>query len=445
MTTTSPAAAPRPAVAGAVQAAAEAARRWREATPAVRAEVLRRAADALDPRADELALAITRGVAKPIAESRAEARRAVAILRFAASLGFAGSGRMWRSEDPATTVMAVRGPVGVVALITPFNFPAAIPAWKLGPALVAGNAVLLKPSPVAVAAAHLLAAALHAGGLPDGVLQVLDGDSAVGEALAADPGVAAVSFTGSAAVGRTVAQVCAARGARVQLELGGKNTSIVLADADLERTARDVAAAAYGYAGQKCTATSRVLVAATVAGRFTRLLADATARCAVGDPEDPATVCGPVIAAQKARQIAAILPGHQVVAQAAAPGGGDRWVAPALVADPASDSPVWRDELFAPVLAVRSFDDIDQAFRTVNDAEDGLATGLYTRSSAAVHHAVRSLRSGVVAVNRPTTGLDVHVPFGGIRQSGAGPREQGPDSLDFYTEESTVYWREDMP
>jgi alpha-ketoglutaric semialdehyde dehydrogenase len=120
-------------------------------------------------------------------------------------------------------------------------------------------------------------------------------------------------------------------------------------------------------------------------------------------------------------------------------------VAPALVADPASDSPVWRDELFAPVLAVRSFDDIDQAFRTVNDAEDGLATGLYTRSSAAVHHAVRSLRSGVVAVNRPTTGLDVHVPFGGIRQSGAGPREQGPDSLDFYTEESTVYWREDMP
>jgi acyl-CoA reductase-like NAD-dependent aldehyde dehydrogenase len=430
--------------AGATSIARGAAEGWAEATPAARAEVLRRGADALESRVEELALLITRGVAKPITEARAEARRAVTILRFAASLGAAPMGRMWRSEDAATTVMAVRGPVGVVALITPFNFPAAIPAWKLAPALVAGNAVLLKPSPPAVECARLLAAALAEAGLPEGVLHVLDGDAAVGESLVADPGVDAVSFTGSAGVGRSVAEACVRRGARLQLELGGKNTAIVLADADLERAARDVAAAAYGYAGQKCTATSRVLVHRDVAGPFTRLLARATEHCAVGDPEDATTVCGPVIAAAKRQQVAAALQDANVVARGSSP-DGERWVAPVLVADAADGSPVWSEELFAPVLAVRAFATVDEAFATVNRAADGLANGLYTTSSAAVHHAVRSLRSGVVAVNRPTTGLDAHVPFGGIRQSGAGPREQGPDSLDFYTEERTVYWREEMP
>lgn len=422
----------------------EAARAWADATPAARGEVLRRAADALENRCDELATLICTSVGKPIGESRAEARRAVAILRFGASLAAAPTGRMWRSEDAATTVMAVRGPVGVAGLITPFNFPAAIPAWKLAPALVAGNAVLLKPSPPAAACAEVLAAALQSGGLPDGVLRVLDADPAAGVALAADPEVDAVSFTGSAAVGRRVAEACVRRGARVQLELGGKNTSVVLADADLERAARDVAAAAYGFAGQKCTATSRVLVHRDVAERFTALLARATEGCATGDPGDAATVCGPVIAAAKREQVEAALRDVRVIARGAAP-DGERWIAPALVADPPEDSAVWREELFAPVLAVRSFDSVDSAFATVNDAPDGLATGIYTTSSAAVHHAVRALRSGVVAVNRPTTGLDAHVPFGGIRQSGAGPREQGPDGLDFYTEERTVYWREDRP
>jgi len=440
--TASTSVAPRSSVSAAVDAAAAAAPGWAAATPGARGEVLRRAADGLEARAEELALLITRSVAKPIVESRAEARRAVTILRFASSLGAAQTGRMWRSEDAATTVLAVRGPVGVVALITPFNFPAAIPAWKLAPALVAGNAVLLKPSPPAAACAQVLAEALLEAGLPEGVFRVLDGDAETGAALVDDERVAAVSFTGSTAAGRRVAEACARRGARVQLELGGKNTSIVLADADLPAAARDVAAAAYGYAGQKCTATSRVLVAREVAGEVTRLLADATVHTVVGDPEDPRTVCGPVIAAAKTHQVESALRGADVVARAAVPEQGDRWVAPALVRDPAEDSPLWRDELFAPVLAVTSFDSLDAAFATVNDAEDGLATGLYTTSSAAVHHALRGLRSGVVAVNRPTTGLDAHVPFGGIRGSGAGPREQGPDSLDFYSEERTVYWRE---
>src|SRR5579884_1538719 len=360
--TASTSVAPRSSVSAAVDAAAAAAPGWAAATPGARGEVLRRAADGLEARAEELALLITRSVAKPIVESRAEARRAVTILRFASSLGAAQTGRMWRSEDAATTVLAVRGPVGVVALITPFNFPAAIPVWKLAPALVAGNAVLLKPSPPAAECAAMLAAVLGEAGLPDGVLQVVGGDAESGAALVEDPRVDAVSFTGSAAVGRRVAEAGARRGARVQLELGGKNTGIVLADADLPAAARDVAAAAYGYAGQKCTATSRVLVAREVAAEFTRLLADATVQCATGDPEEAGTVCGPVIAAAKVGEVEAALRGAEVIARGTVPERGERWIAPALVGDPPDDSPLWREELFAPVLALRTFDGVDEAY-----------------------------------------------------------------------------------
>jgi aldehyde dehydrogenase (NAD+) len=227
----------------------------------------------------------------------------------------------------------------------------------------------------------------------------------------------------------------------VQLELGGKNTSIVSADAVLPEAARDIAMAAFGFAGQKCTATSRVLVVKDVADELVELLAAQIAALPVGEPADEATVCGPVISERKADELRAVVQGLDVAATANVPENG-RVVAPRLVRDVPLDHDVWTTELFGPVLAVRTVDDVADAFSAVTEAADGLALGLYTSSSALVHHAARSLRAGVIAVNRPTTGLDPHVPFGGTGRTSAGPREQGPDAMNFYTEERTVYWRE---
>lgn len=421
-----------------VEAGAE---RWSALTPLQRGDVLRRAADALEPRVEELAQAIVSSVAKPIREARAEALRAVAVFRYVGSSGTTPQGEMWSSEDPETWVLTVRAPLGLVGLITPFNFPAAIPAWKLAPALLGGNGVVLKPASVAIGPARLLLEALATAGLPDGLVQLLEGDGRVGQTLVESPRLNALSFTGSVGVGRRLAVICAERGTRSQFELGGKNTSVVLADADLATAARDVAAAAFGFAGQKCTATSRVVVAAEVAREFTQLLGQATATFPTGDPGDDAILCGPVISSEKARELNAVIDDNRVLASAPVP-ADDRFVAPTLVVGDPSQ-PAWHEELFGPILALRSVSDLDEAVAAANDGPFGLSTAIYTRSSTSVRHAMAHLRAGVVAVNRPSTGLDPHVPFGGVKGSGGIAREQGRAGLLFYTEERTIYWKED--
>ena len=424
-----------------LDAAQAAAPGWRRLTPTQRGERLRRTADALEARLQDMTMAIVESVDKPVREARAEAQRAVAIFRYAAGQGSAPIGSQWPTDDPETMVHTVRVPLGVVALITPFNFPVAIPAWKLAPALLGGNAVVLKPASVAAAPARLLLEAAYEGGVPGDVVQLLDGPGSAGQALVEDPGIDALSFTGSAAVGRRLAMICAERGIRAQLELGGKNSSIVLADADLAAVARDVAAAAYGFAGQKCTATARVLVAAEVADEFRELLAAATITFPVGPAVEESTLCGPVITAAKAAELRDVVAAHDVAAQAPAP-AGDRFVAPALLEGVGDGDPAWNEELFGPVLVSRTVDGLESALELANGGPYGLSAAIYTRSSAAVRAAMASLRAGVVAVNRPSTGLDPHVPFGGVRASGSVAREQGPAGVLFYTEEHTVYWRE---
>jgi aldehyde dehydrogenase (NAD+) len=413
---------------------------WQSLPATQRAAVLHRAAELVPEVAGELALAITTSVGKPIREARAEVDRTATVLRFAAGLASAPVGRVWRSEDPSVSISAVRGPVGTVAMITPFNFPVVIPAWKLGPALMAGNTVAWKPAPAATGAGWMLLDLLRRAGLPDGVCEILDGDAEAGRSLV-DAGVDAVTFTGSTGVGRSIGVRCAELGIAAQLELGGKNTALVLPDADLRQAAADIALAAFGFAGQKCTATGRVLVCKAVADEFTDLLAAETERVAVGDPLSPDTVCGPVISARKAEELRHVVDDLDVRARADSP-DTDRVVAPRLLTDIADSHAAWTDELFGPILPLRVVDDLDEGLDLVNRSAGGLAAGVHTSSSAVVHRLQRELRSGVVAINRPTTGLDAHVPFGGIKGSSAGPREQGPDSLLFFTEERTVYWRE---
>jgi aldehyde dehydrogenase (NAD+) len=402
--------------------------------------VLHRAAELVTAAGAELARAIVDAVGKPIREAEAEVARTATVLRFAAGLGSAPVGRVWLSEDTTTTISTVRGPVGTVAMITPFNFPVVIPAWKLGPALVSGNTVVWKPAPAALTPAHRLLELFDRAGLPKGVCTIVDGDADTGEALL-NAGVNAVTFTGSSTVGRRVGVRCAELGIPAQLELGGKNTAIVLPDADLQQAASDIALAAFGFAGQKCTATGRVLVCKQVADEFIDRLAAETAQVVVGDPMSPETVCGPVISTEKAEQLRSLLDTTPLRAMSPA-SDASRIVAPRLVTDVPETHAAWTDELFGPVVAVRTVDDLDSAVMLVNGSPGGLAAGVHTSSSAVVHRIQRELRSGVLAINRPTTGLDAHVPFGGLKGSGAGPREQGPDSTLFFTEERTIYWRE---
>ncbi|MFN2464043.1 MAG: aldehyde dehydrogenase [Candidatus Dormibacteria bacterium] len=424
-----------------IDAALQAAPAWRRLTPVQRGERLRRAADVLEAQLPQLTAAIVESVGKPVREARGEAQRAVAIFRYVAGQGSAPTGEQYATEDPETIVLTTRLPLGIVALITPFNFPVAIPAWKLAPALLGGNAVVLKPATVAAEPARLLVEAVRQAGVPEGVVQLLEGGGAAGQALVEDARVDALSFTGSLSVGRRLALICAQRGIRSQLELGGKNSSVVLDDADLESAARDVANAAYGFAGQKCTATARVLVTRGAADRFTDLIAEATAKYVTGDPRQEETLCGPVVTAQKAAELERVVAGHTTVARAKAP-AGDRFVAPTLLGEVDVTDEVWNDELFGPVLAVRAVEDLDEAVALANGGPFGLSAALYTRSSAAVRRAMQSLRAGVVAVNRPSTGLDPHVPFAGVKASGSPSREQGSAGVRFYTEEHTVYWRE---
>ncbi len=414
----------------AVEAATKASGDWGTRPGPDRGEVLFRAAALVERDAESLARELAEEVGKPIREATGEVARTAAILRFYGGEGRRLGGGLLPSDGAGLT-MTVRAPVGVVALITPWNFPLAIPAWKLGPALVSGNTVVLKPAPQATRSAQRLAALLVEAGLPEGVLSVVTGYAA-GALLVDHPGVDAVSCTGSARTGEAVRVAAARRGIRAQVEMGGKNVAIVLADADLDAAASAVAAGAFGFAGQKCTATGLCLVEASVAESFGAKLSAATARIAVGDPLDPATECGPLVdAAARDRAVAA----------GCAERDGAGWYAePLLITDAQLDDPVCREELFAPVLPVVSVESLDAALAAANRLPTGLAAGLHTRDAAAVTRFTRELVAGVLAVNRPTTGLEAQAPFGGLKASGSEHREQGAGATEFYTVLKTVYW-----
>ena len=426
-------------VAAAVDRAAAAAGGWTATSAPARAAALTAAAAALEGRAAAVTDLVIREVGKPRSEAAGEVARGIAILRYFAQAALLPDGDTLPPASPGALLMARHRPVGVTGLVTPWNFPVAIPLWKAAPSLAFGNATVLKPSEESPAVALLLAEILGAH-LPAGVFQVVLGAGDTGRALTANPGVAAISFTGSVRAGRDVVARAAGRGTRVQAEMGGQNASVVLADADLERAAAAIAYAAMGYAGQKCTATSRIIVQDAVYGKFRDHLTAAVAALGVVDPGQESTLVGPVIT-ERARDsaLAAVAgSGGTVLAGGAALDAVGFYLAPTLVELDSPEGPLATEEVFAPVAALLGADSAESAVRIANGVRYGLVTSLFTQDLGRALRLADQFDAGMVRVNAPTAGVDFHAPFGGAKQSSYGPREQGLAARDFYTETRTV-------
>lgn len=429
----------------AAMAAGEAGAAWRALTGPARGEHLYRWSGALADRQEEIAQAMAREVGKPISEARGEAARGVAILRYYAGEAVRPCGEVIPGQVAGALQFTLREPLGVVALITPWNFPLAIPLWKAAPALAFGNTVVLKPAEASSSTAVLLAETAAAAGLPAGVFNVLLGSGSVlGGPLLGHERVRAMSFTGSAEVGARVAAACAARNIRFQTEMGGKNVAIVLADADLDLAASLIASGAMRFAGQKCTATSRTVVAREVAEPFLAKLRDRVEALPLGPVTDPAAAVGPLIS-ESARELvsrALAESSGRRVCGGTRPGESpfDRgyFLAPAVVAEVEPESRLAQEELFGPVLAVLGARDREEAFALANRSRYGLSASLFTNDLKSALAYIPRIEAGLVRVNGDTTGVDPHAPFGGLKGSSSGSREQGPAAREFYTEIKTV-------
>lgn len=434
----------------AVAAARAAFASWSRTPARARAAVLRGAADIAAAHAEEWGAELAREEGKTLAEAVAEVAHGANILRYHAHDVERPSGEVYESPTPGERILVVRRPVGVMGAITPFNFPFSIPAWKLAPALAWGNTIVWKPATFVPVLAMRFAQALQQAGLPDGVLNLVNGTAAVGEAIAAHPDIDAVTFTGSTRVGRAIAAQLAARGVPFQGELGGKNAALVLDDADLDLAVEQVAVGAFRAAGQKCTATSRVIVHEAVADRFLAALAERTAAARVGDAVADGIEVGPLVdAAARDRVNAALERASGYARPVVAPGpyregplSEGFFVPPSVFEVPESDpGELWREELFGPVVAVRRVASAAEGFRLVDDSDYGLSAAIFTTDLGRALAAIEEVRVGVVHVNSASAGADLHVPFGGNRGSALGPKEQGQAARDFFTETATVYLR----
>ena len=434
--------------ADAVLAAASALPAWRAVGAVARGELLRAAGEILDQRAAQIGRDLTREEGKTLAEAVREVRLSANIFRYYAGQALDPHGETYPSRQAATLLFTRREPVGVVSVITPWNFPICIPAWKIAPALAFGNTVVWKPADlVPLTAVHLTQALIDAG-LPNGVLNlVLGKGSQVGEVLVGHAEVDAISFTGSNPVGRRIQAIASTAGKRLQLELGGKNPAIVLADADLQRAAREVANGAFAGTGQKCTATSRVIVERLVAGHLVDALKAESDAWRPGDPMAAGTGMGPVASSEQLLAVLGYLQcgrdaGARVVTGGGRAGGdlAEGWfVEPTVLLDVDPSHPVAREEIFGPVAVVLPVDSYDQAVALANDTPYGLSASLFTRDLAQALRFTEDSRSGIVKVNQSTAGVELHVPFGGVKGSGFGHREQGKAAREFFTESKTVY------
>ncbi|GAB3600346.1 aldehyde dehydrogenase family protein [Microbacterium tumbae] len=421
---------------------------WRRTPARSRAAVLLRAADVIDAHREEWGRELAREEGKTIAEAVAETGHSASILRFHAQEVERASGGVFESPTPGERILVVRRPVGVIGALTPFNFPISIPAWKLAPALVWGNTVVWKAAAPVPVLAMRFAQALEEAGLPRGVLNLVNGAAEVGEAVVAHPDVDAVTFTGSTRVGRIVAAQLAARGVPFQGEMGGKNAALVLDDADLDVAVEQVAVGAFRAAGQKCTATSRVIVHEAVADDFLRLLAARTRAIPVGDAQDPHVELGPVVDGNaRDRVVAALGRAHSYARPVVAPepyGAGplaEGYFVPPSVFELSDAAPgeLWNEELFGPVVGVRRVSSAAEGIALVNDSEYGLSTAVFTTDLGKALSAIEDIRVGVVHINSASAGADLHVPFGGSGASALGPKEQGAVAREFFTETATVY------
>ncbi|MGW4891704.1 aldehyde dehydrogenase family protein [Kitasatospora sp. NPDC004240] len=409
---------------------------WRAAGSAARSAALGRAAAAVEAHADELAALVVREVGKPVAEARGEVARTVAILRYYAQAPYAPSGAVHETAAGEGLLLTRRRPYGVAGLITPWNFPLAIPAWKFAPALAVGNTVVLKPAPEATACALRLA---ELAGLPEDVLTVVPGGAEEGVALVDSADV--VSFTGSTGVGRAVVRAATGRGVPVQAELGGLNAALVLPDADTEQAAAHIANAVAGYAGQKCTATSRIIAVGEAYEPLRAALVKVFA--ALAEPAALDAACGPVInAAARDRLTGALATaraeGATVLVGGAVPERAGWYVEPALLADVPAEHPLRREEFFGPIAVLLPAADLDEAIAIANDTPHSLSTSVHSGSLDVALAAADRLDAGMIRINAPSSGVDFHLPFGGAKGASHGDREQGQAALDFYTVSRTI-------
>ncbi|MFN8223972.1 MAG: aldehyde dehydrogenase family protein [Gaiellales bacterium] len=435
-------------VSAAVASAVAAAPAWAALSPVARGAVLQRAAGILEPDLESWAVLVTREMGKPLLESRAEVRRTLRILHYYAGEAERATGEHFPSENPNMWVFTRREPVGVVGVITPWNFPAAIPAWKVAPALVFGNAVVVKLADDAPLSGLVLVRALQEAGLPPGVLNAVFGDGEiVGSAIVRHPEVRAITFTGSTRVGLQVLGEAATRQKKIQLELGGHNPVIVCEDAHLPSAVDAVFQGAFASTGQKCTATRRVYVQTSVAKPFLRALLERTRSARVGYGLDPGVEVGPLV---NERQLTAVL---TEVERAAALGtlhiGGSRlsdpaypaglFVEPAIFTDLPATSTLACDEVFGPALGVWEYEGFDDAVAAANTTRYGLSAAVFTRDLDRAKAFTERIKTGVVRINTQTAGIEPQVPLTGWRDSGYGQPEQGRAAIDFFTDLKTVY------
>ena len=425
-----------------VDAAVATARRafpaWRALAPGDRAERLRALADAITAHGEELARLEARNAGKPIGDARGEMGMVAATFRY-----YAGAPeRLLGDTIPVAGGQAFTfpEPLGVVGLIVPWNFPLTIASWKLGPALAAGNTVVLKPAELTPLTAIRFAEIAREAGIPDGVVNVVVGPGRTcGRRLIEHPDVAKIAFTGSTEVGRSIAAAAAATIKRVTLELGGKSPNLVFADADLEAAAAAAPMAVFGNAGQDCCARSRILVEASVLDEFMGLLETAVKAIKVGDPLDPATEMGPLISAGQRETVSSFVDSDAPVAiRGSAPEGPGFWFPPTVLCPVDPEARAAREEIFGPVATVTPFTDEEEAVRLANDTIYGLSGSIWTRDGARALRVARAIDTGVLSINSNTS-VRVSTPFGGFKQSGYG-RELGPHALDAYPEVTSIYY-----
>jgi alpha-ketoglutaric semialdehyde dehydrogenase len=432
----------------ACDAAARAYPAWRNTPAPRRGALVAHAAQLLAERREQIAQAITREEGKLIAESRGELLRGINNLEFSAGEGRRLGGATIPLELPNNFGYTLRVPVGPCALITPWNFPVGLPAWKLGPALVAGNTVVFKPSPLTPEVSQLLVQCFADAGIPDGVLNLVHGDGEAGTAIVDHPAIRAVSFTGSTPVGQAIYQQAARRGIRAQCEMGGKNPVIVMADADLDLAAAGIAAGAFGSTGQRCTATSRVVVVEAVADALLERLLPVAQGWRAGNGLAEGVDMGPVVDERQLQHILGFVDdaraeGAELLCGGARLAEGELakgfFVGATIFDRVAPDARLGCQEVFGPVLAVQRVKDFDEAIAVANATEYGLTSSIYTSSIPHMFRYINEVESGMTHVNSPTLGGEAQVPFGGTKATAVGPFEQSSEAFSFYTETKVVY------
>jgi len=433
----------------AVDAAAEAFRAWRNTPAPVRGKIVARAARLMEDHEEELSQLLTREEGKTLAESRGELQRSINVVDFCAGESRRMNGETIQSELPLNFAYTIKQPLGVVACVTPWNFPVAIPVWKIAPALVAGNTVVFKPASLTPGTAVRIVEVFEEAGIPPGVLNLILGSgSDAGDEIIGHPAVKAVSFTGSNSVGIRLYEQVSRRGGKVQCEMGGKNPVVVMEDADIDLAVESTAQGAFGSSGQRCTATSRAVVVNDIADEFVTRIAARAGSMRLGNGADPNTEVGPSVDKNQFKTVlqyidigredgaTLVCGGKQATGSALDKG---YFVQPTVFDHVTPDMRIAREEIFGPVLSVLRVKNFDEAMQVANDCEYGLSSSIFSNDASRIFRFVDEIETGMIHINSPTTGGEAHIPFGGIKGTGIGDREQGSTALDFYTDLKVVY------